>query len=326
VKDMRKNKTNRILILAIIILLAVLVYHLKPKEKANGTICGVVTDNATGRPVWGATVKAVDEEGHTSKKREETTNKEGSFEIELAEGTYTLKFESAQYQPFESEEPFYVKEGKKTEINKTFSLEPLKVPTDSPTPSVTDTPKPTDRQPSSPTPKPITPHHAITLSEINTEALEEMDKNTEEYIYQRTQKDKNVKINSVRHVGNVFMAKKENWINKGNEKEINNKLYNLFEVDMTYTENVNGEVYQGRFTSIYYRRYKNIWVESNGNCSVDISNSAEPANYTETIYNSDGSDSLSKEILGKKTIKDVKDFLYGIKNNKEYYNIEYEGE
>jgi len=135
IKNMRKNKANLILVLLLIILLSVLCYHLTPKPVKKGTLSGNVIDNDTGLPVWGVTVKALDEDGNTSQKSSDTTNKQGHFKIELDEGTYTLRFESAQYQGFESSDSYYIESDNETEIKKSFSLEPsVQFPPDPPEP------------------------------------------------------------------------------------------------------------------------------------------------------------------------------------------------
>jgi len=102
-----------------------IIYFLCIPPTHISSISGTVIDIETGLPVWGVTVKAVDEEGNINQKREDTTNKNGEFKISLDEGNYALRFESAQYQLYETSEFYEVDDNKTTEINKPFELSPI---------------------------------------------------------------------------------------------------------------------------------------------------------------------------------------------------------
>ncbi|WP_438799717.1 S8 family serine peptidase [Alkalicoccobacillus porphyridii] len=67
--------------------------HFTLTENPKGTVSGVVSNDATGEPVQGATVTLL-EDGHIAPVQ---TNEQGEYELEAYEGDYTLQFTAAGY-------------------------------------------------------------------------------------------------------------------------------------------------------------------------------------------------------------------------------------
>ena len=122
---------NRIIgfLIALVIVLAAGAFYLFARNIADkdGEISGYVQEEGTGTPLHGVDVTAIDEKGrkYTSNDNTDTTNQNGFFELKLPPGTYTLLFEAAGYESYESTDTYTVKADRSSEISSAFKLELL---------------------------------------------------------------------------------------------------------------------------------------------------------------------------------------------------------
>src|SRR5690606_29454591 len=69
------------------------------QEKVRGTVTGVITNEQTGEPIEGAKVYLVED----ANIEPAVTNEDGSFELDVLEGTYTLKVSEPMHYPNSAE-------------------------------------------------------------------------------------------------------------------------------------------------------------------------------------------------------------------------------
>jgi len=124
---MRKKNSKWILAALAMVAIAALAYLLlRDPEYKYGTLEGYVRNAETKEAAWGVTVKAIEINGHTTSRYEDTTGQDGYFEISLKAGEYILQFESEGYQFYETSESWEVISENVTSIED-IELEPLTI-------------------------------------------------------------------------------------------------------------------------------------------------------------------------------------------------------